>query len=358
VRAIQEVNRSTLIACPTLDLLHQWYRQLRAAFQTEIGVWYGAEKTVLPITVTTYHSLANLVESYGNHYACLIMDESHHATAPAFGEGALMTPAPFRLGLTATYPKQEEQEDGRWRLEELVGPIVYSLKIDDLVGDKLALYRMQRLRVRLTRHEQLAYDRDIQLYLGFVKRRGLIAKYQANWMSALIQLSAKEQEARAALLARQRINRLLAGCHGKMLAVETLLKVHQTEQTLIFTENNEVAFAISRQYLIPIITHHTPAAERKEILDGFRDKHYRSIVTTRVLNEGIDIPEAKVALVLGGTTGAREYIQRLGRILRKVESRQALLYEVLTRGTTEEGKVQRRREATREEMAHAHLRFD
>ena len=215
-----------------------------------------------------------------------------------------MTPAPFRLGLTATYPKEAEQEDGRWRLEELVGPIVYSLKVDDLVGDRLALYRTQRLRVSLTPAERLAYDRDIQLYLGFVKQRGLRTRYHANWMSALIQLSAKEQEARAALLARQRINRLLAGCQGKMQAVDTLLKVHQTEQTLIFTENNEVAYAISRRYLIPIITHHTTTAERKDILDGFRDKLYRSIVTTHVLNEGVDLPEAKVAIILGG---AREH---------------------------------------------------
>jgi superfamily II DNA or RNA helicase len=61
-----------------------------------------------------------------------------------------------------------------------------------------------------------------------------------------------------------------------------------------------------------------------------------------VLNEGVDVPEAKVAIVLGGSSSKREYVQRLGRILRKKEPLQAVLVEVLARKTIEEGKVQRR----------------
>jgi len=86
------------------------------------------------------------------------------------------------------------------------------------------------------------------------------------------------------------------------------------------------------------------AAERKQILDGFQERRYRVIVTSRVLNEGVDVPEAKVAIVLGGTSGAREYVQRLGRVLRKIENRQAVLFEVIARKTVDEGKAQRRRQ--------------
>ena len=83
--------------------------------------------------------------------------------------------------------------------------------------------------------------------------------------------------------------------------------------------------------------------ERKAILESFRNGRYLAIVTTRVLNEGVDVPEAKVAMVLGGTASAREYIQRLGRILRKQENKTALLYEIIVRGTIEEGISYRRR---------------
>ena len=99
----------------------------------------------------------------------------------------------------------------------------------------------------------------------------------------------------------------------------------------------------SRRHLMPAITHQSRAAERKAILEGFRSGRYRAIVTSRVLNEGVDVPEAKVAVVLGGTASAREYIQRLGRILRKQENKTALLYEIIVRGTIEEGISYRRR---------------
>ena len=104
-----------------------------------------------------------------------------------------------------------------------------------------------------------------------------------------------------------------------------------------------MAYEIASRHFVPVITCETHAAERKHILDGFQDGRYRVIVTSRVLNEGVDVPEAKVAIVLGGTSGAREYMQRLGRVLRKVENKQAVLYEVIARKTIEEGRAQRRR---------------
>jgi superfamily II DNA or RNA helicase len=125
--------------------------------------------------------------------------------------------------------------------------------------------------------------------------------------------------------------------------LDNLLSEYFHEQTLVFTETNAAAYTIARRHLIPVITHETKAAERKHILDGFQAGDYRAIVTSRVLNEGVDVPEAKIAVVLGGTASAREYIQRLGRVLRKIGNRQAVLFEVIARDTVEESKAQRRR---------------
>jgi superfamily II DNA or RNA helicase len=68
------------------------------------------------------------------------------------------------------------------------------------------------------------------------------------------------------------------------------------------------------------------------------------LVTSKVLNEGVDVPEAKIAIVLSGTGSSREYVQRLGRILRRGEGKLALLYEVIAEDTSEEGVSRRRRE--------------
>jgi superfamily II DNA or RNA helicase len=112
---------------------------------------------------------------------------------------------------------------------------------------------------------------------------------------------------------------------------------------LVFTAHNRFAYRIARQHLIPAITHQTKAAERKAVLDGFRSGQYQAVVTSNVLNEGVDVPEAKVAVVLGGSASAREYVQRLGRILRKRGNAQAILYEVIARDTVDEQIARRRR---------------
>lgn len=343
IRAIDLTRRSTLVVAPTIDLLHQWYGRLANAFEMEIGVYYGAEKIIEPITVTTYHSAGDLMADYGNQFKLLIYDECHHLPAPSWGETALMSPAPYRLGLTATYPEAEEQSHGRWRLDELLGPVVYKLRLEDLTGERLAAYRTERIRVDLTTAEREQYDRDWAIYAGFFRSRELQKTHGRYWLQELMRLSAFDRDARRALLARQRLQQLVAGAEAKLALLAQLLREYVTERILIFTERNDVVYQIAERHFIPALTNETKAAERKHILDQFQAGAYRAIVTSRVLNEGVDVPEAKVAIVLGGTASTREYIQRLGRVLRKSGNREAALVEVIVRQTIDEGKARRRR---------------
>ena len=69
------------------------------------------------------------------------------------------------------------------------------------------------------------------------------------------------------------------------------------------------------------------------------------MVTSKVLDEGIDVPEANIGIIASGTGSKRAYIQRLGRILRKKEGKEAILYEIIAEETTEIGTARRRKEA-------------
>jgi superfamily II DNA or RNA helicase len=111
---------------------------------------------------------------------------------------------------------------------------------------------------------------------------------------------------------------------------------------IIFAEYNALVDAISRRLLIPSITYRTDPQERRNILAGFREGRYSKLVTGRVLNEGVDVPDANVAIVASGSSATREYIQRLGRILRPKPT-QAILYELITRRTSEGQAAKRRR---------------
>jgi len=75
--------------------------------------------------------------------------------------------------------------------------------------------------------------------------------------------------------------------------------------------------------------------ERSDALAAFREGRLRTLVSARVLNEGLDVPEAEVGVIVGGSQGAREYVQRLGRLLRPAPGKRAVLYELITRATPE-----------------------
>jgi superfamily II DNA or RNA helicase len=121
---------------------------------------------------------------------------------------------------------------------------------------------------------------------------------------------------------------------GKIQRVEELLGKHRDENVLVFSEYNAMVRAISRRLGLPAITYRTEAAERRMILERFRSGRYSKLVTGRVLNEGVDVPDANVAIVVSGSSATREYIQRLGRVLRP-KPRGAMLYEIISRRTTE-----------------------
>jgi superfamily II DNA or RNA helicase len=360
MRAIQRIARSTLVIVPTIDLLHQWYACLGSAFPaTEVGVFYGLEKKITGLTVSTYHSASNAIGEFGDAFDLVVFDEVHHLPAPTWQEIALMSAAPHRLGLTATYPQPSGQVGPLFAaarpvpgtsLEDLIGPLVYAKNVDELSGRELAEYRTIRLRIDLTPAEQEAYDAAYAEYTGFVRQAGLRESHGPGWWGEYTRRSAYDAQARQAKVAERTLRRIVSNAQNKLKALDDLLKEHGREQMLVFTDQNELVYQISRQHLLPAITHQTKARERQEILSGFNAGSFRAIVTSRVLNEGIDVPEAKVAVILGGSASATEYIQRLGRILRKRENKTALLYEVIARGTVEEGISSRRRRKVKYEV--------
>jgi superfamily II DNA or RNA helicase len=220
--------------------------------------------------------------------------------------------------------------------------VVYRKRIDDLTGEQLAEYRTERLRVDLTPEERAAYDAAYGVYTGYIREARLRESHGAHWWDELTRRSARDAQARRAKVAELKLKEIVHQAQGKLAILDRLLREHRDQQMLIFTAHNRFAYQITRRCLIPAITHQTKAEERKAILDGFRAGRYRAIVTTRVLNEGVDVPEAKIAVVLGGSASAREYIQRLGRVLRKRGNAQAILYEVIARKTVDEQIARRR----------------
>jgi superfamily II DNA or RNA helicase len=343
--AMQATPRTSLILVPTLDLLHQWYAQMEAAFpDLEVGLLGGGSRDRTPILIATYNSAAIHSENLGNQYALMIFDECHHLPSEFFRKIAEDAIAPYRLGLTAT-PERSDGSHGD--LDSLIGPVVYRKTPEELSGQALARHQVIQIKVKLSPKERERYDQAIKTRNNFLKESNISLNSLEGWQ-LFVQASARSPAGRRAMLAHREAKELAAGTDGKLRVLTELICQHYPEAMLIFTHDNATVYRISQEFLIPAITHQTPVKERHDILKRFREGDYKILATSHVLNEGVDVPEARVAVILSGTGSTREYVQRLGRVLRKGKQpdKLAILYEVVTEETSEERTSQRRRGET------------
>lgn len=340
--ALHETQLWTLAVVPTIDLLQQWRAALAAALSLsadEIGIFGGGEKDLKPITVITYDSAA-LYPRELRHFGLLIFDECHHLPAPTYRLIAESSFTPLRLGLSAT---PERSDMAHADLDELIGPVVYRRTPSELTeGRYLAHYQEQRVDIALSAEDAARYSEQRGIYRSFLRRRRIIIRTPEDFQQKLIYMSARDPEARAAMLAWREARNIAMNAPAKYDEIESLLRRHVNDQVILFSEYNFVVDEISRRFCLPSITYKTPAEERRAILERFRSGRYSKLVTGRVLNEGVDVPDCRVAIIVSGNSTKREYIQRLGRILRPKEGH-ALLYELITSDTTEEEIAKRRR---------------
>lgn len=338
--AIETAKRPALVVTPTIDLMNQWYDELGIAFGAEVGLLGGGYNEIQPLTVTTYDSAYINMGRIGNRFGLLVFDECHHLPGPTYGMAAIASIAPFRLGLTAT---PERADNAHTQLDYLIGPIVYRREITQLRGQYLADYNVETVYVNLSDAERAEYEGCREVYRGFLQDNGIDMRRPNAWGQFLF-VAHRSAEGRQAYLAYRRQRDLALAAPAKVELLGRLLDRHNGDRVIIFTHDNATVYKIARQFLVPVITHQTKTKERRDILLQFNAGTYPIVATSRVLNEGVNVPEANVAIVLSGSGSVREHVQRLGRILRKSGDKEAILYEVITRGTAEEFTSNRRRQ--------------
>ena len=249
-----------------------------------------------------------------------------------------MSAACMRLGLTAT----PERHDGRHKdLEWLIGPVVYHMPFQRARGKALADFDVVRVPVALTEREQATYDQCSRLVRFFVTSR---RKEQPGYTwRDLCTESGKNPAARRAQKAYYLKRSIEDRAVEKLRVIEDIFRLHTGQRTIVFAGSNVMAMEVSRRFLLPTILSHTRKRERHAVLDGFAEGRFPAIVANRVLDEGVDVPEAKVALIVGGQGSTRQAKQRLGRILRRTGNIRATLYEVVCENTKEVQRSRKRR---------------
>jgi len=340
MKAIESVNQPAIVIVPTLDLLEQWRKRVEEEFGIRVGVYGGGENAVGAVTICTYDSAYIRAGELGNRFSLIIFDETHHLPGESFRQIAEMFTAPYRMGLTATY---EREDMLHLELPRLIGGVVYRLRPEDLAGRYLSDYALERIDVELTEAEKEEYDRNYKTFTDYLESNRIWLRSPLDFQRFIMR-SSRDPEARRALLARNTAIGVAFNSEAKIDKLGELLRQNPDDRMLVFTQHNDLVYRISKRFLLPFITHTTNKEERYEVLKGFREGRFRVIVTSKVLDEGIDVPEASMGVIVSGTGSSREFIQRLGRLLRKSEGKgRARLIELVSMETSETRTSSRRK---------------
>ena len=340
LRIMADQGCSTLVVSPIRDLMYQWHRRILKGLGYDAGIVGDNIFNVKPVSVTTFDSACIHMPKLGNRFQLIIFDECHHLPGPVRSDAARMSIAPMRLGLTATLERGDGQHS---KLDQLIGPMVYRLEISQVRGGSLADFDVFRVPVYLNERERVRYDQLGEVVSGYVYERRqddptftwrtLCAESQSSGQAGVIMRAYREKKS------------IEDRAEEKLRVLEDLFRLHHGTPIIIFAGSNAMARDVSLRFLIPCLLNHCGKAERIDYLDGLRDGVYPAIVANQVLDEGVDLPEVKIAIVIGGMASTRQAKQRLGRILRRRGEERAILYEVVAKDTNEAGRSRQRRKS-------------
>ncbi|MCD7100713.1 sigma-70 family RNA polymerase sigma factor [Pseudoclavibacter sp. 13-3] len=362
-------GRKVIVVVPTIELQEQWIRSIRSAMPWSAAGRLGGggddSLSTCDVLVGVVHSVAKAshaasrVRLVFGRGGLLIADECHRYAADAFS-AALSDSLDWRLGLTATYAR----EDGRdvTVLDEYFGGIVYQLWYDQALQERvIAEFDIALVAVELSPDQRADYDhlseriRETRRSLsGYVHEKSenresvsfrVFLKLVTAW-SAEQDESPRRTLARryVALLAQRR--HLLADARCKVEALNALAPgVAAAQGTLVFTQTKEAAErAVERlsdcgQRAVAVYSG-VSRSDRVEGLRRFRDREVNVLAAPRVLDEGIDVPEADLGIVLAANRSRRQMVQRLGRVIRrKADGRQGRFVVLYARDTVEDPHV-------------------
>lgn len=329
----------TIIVVPTTALLDQWLEELTDTLnipRKEIGTYYAESKDELLKNKVFLYVINSAREHLVDHLKrnnddlFLIVDECHRAGSEknrAVFEGRF----DYTLGLSAT-PKRKSDYGFEKILTKNLGEVIYTYSYQKAREDEIIPpYRLIRVAVPLTKREYYLYERyskRLKKIVSKLMRRYPELQYveEDNFFKELGRLKKEYKDElieKFILMSNQRKS-IIHESKSKIASLKYLIKnrIDTRARILIFHERTEIADEID-EYLkennIESTVYHTglKKEERRNNLSDYRDGKKNILIACRALDEGLDVPNTSVGIIVAATSSVRQRIQRIGRILRR-----------------------------------------
>ncbi len=349
-----ELGGKVAVIVPTVELQRQWFEELESHFKDfQIGLLGNGHQDLLAacdVLVAIVHSASRYDLGLQDHeLGLLIADECHRYGAETFSR-ALEDKFRSRLGLTAT----RERPDGAHReLEVYFGAVVYSLGYEEAIRHKyIADVKVAQIPVNLNSSEREEFDQFskgiLETQIELSERIRVSPTSYQRFIEEVTRLAAEgdmpgNKVARHYLALISKRKALLANTPEKLKVVKHLAaSVNSANGALFFTETIDGAEAIAaelRRAGVSAATIHSKldAQQRHQTFADFAGGRIKALAAARVLDEGVDVPEADLAVIISASKTRRQMIQRMGRVLRlKADGRTARFVFVYVAGTSED----------------------
>jgi RNA polymerase primary sigma factor len=351
-------GRKVCVLVPTIELMHQWHREVRTHVASirpslRIGVLGGGGDDTLgyaDVLIATASSGAHYRLLPPNHEGLLIADECHHYGAETWS-AALEPQFSARLGLTATYEREDSGLDEY--LTPYFGGVCYRLGYDEALADGvIAPFRIAFIGVAFSASERELYeeatDKAGRYRFRLIRDWHVPEQPFGEFMRAVQQLrnSQVEEGSRLAgfyLSAFSKRRQIMAESLAKQQRVADLAAaVGEAQRTILFAQTvraaeNAMAVLERMGHVGGVIEASMDSEERRWTFDAFERGDYTVVAAPRLLDEGVDVPAADLAIVLATSRSRRQLIQRMGRVVRrKADGRTARLAVLFVEGTAED----------------------
>lgn len=332
-----------VILVPTKALIDQnWLPKLREA-GIHAGVYYGEEKRPGFVTISTYQTLVREPTAIRS-FPIVVFDEGDLSVGPTWVR--ILEEAqshPYAVVLTATLPDDVERKA---QLLENFPVLVRRTPREQIEAGHFVPVEVIPKYVQLGPAARRAYDEVTQRLRSLRYRLGTGNIGQVRRYLAGAAGSEMAKYAAAYLRNLQERTSLLTNVPERAPVLLSIAQAHPGERMILFGTRVEplaemAAYLTMNGYPTRMISAETTRGDRRSIFQHWRPGDIPIIASVDVITRGIDVPEASVAVLIGGGAGARRLIQRVGRIVRPAPGKSvATAYILAAQGTNEERLVQ------------------
>ena len=273
----------------------------------------------------------------------LIFDEVHRAAAQSFIQLFTNRAPQIVLGLSATFKRL----DGREELLKQYCPICDVISIKEAVTNQwLSPYKEYKVLIDpddISRYQELNKDFNAAFSIfdfDFNEAMACLTNIiHRRWYAKKMGIPAKDMDAIVFTWQRSLKDRNnYVNNHPKKLEItRKILNARKNKKAITFSSTIAQAEAIK----IGFVVHSGKTKKKNRItMDEFRYMKSGVLCTSKMLDEGADIPGLSVAVILSNSSSSTQKAQRLGRCIRFKEGKEAEIFTLVVKGTMEEARFE------------------